>query len=110
MTSLISSRAISSSTVKALHRTLSPWGCAPDPSTSGSLALARPSCCSAPLVQVAVQVDHAALLGRQREVLEAGLVQALLRRLHDPDVLVHHEPEVGLARHLGGDGLHARGA
>ena len=53
------------------------------------------------LLERAVQVDDAALLGRRhREVREAGLVQAALRAREVADVLVEHQPErrVGVGR------------
>ena len=53
------------------------------------------------LLERAVQVDDAALLGRRdREVREPGLVQPALRAREVADVLVEHEPErrVGIGR------------
>ena len=50
------------------------------------------------LLEVAVQVDDAALLAGDREVGEAGLVQTALRMLQVADVLVDHETEHGLVR------------
>src|SRR3954469_25136160 len=46
-------------------------------------------------LEVAVRVDDAALLARQREVREAGLAQAALHVGRDAHVGVEHEPEVG---------------
>ena len=45
-------------------------------------------------LEVAVHVEDPALLARQREVREAGLVQAALRGAQHRDVLVEHQPSV----------------